>query len=224
MIIDEKVNQPVIEMMAKMHLMKTGGEPCMWKRLRQFLSVVPKDFSHDPIKNQKFIDYGIMSKDELSKEIDDMERELSSCNSPVVFCHNDLLLGNIVFNDGKASFIDYEYGAQNYQALDIGNHFSEFVGVCDQMDYDKWFPKEDFQKDWIKRYLQAFHGKDLVTDQLIHETYVLVNKFSLIANLKWGIWSLVQANNSSLDFDFLDYAKQRLNEYKRRQPVFLAMK
>lgn len=47
-----------------------------------------------------------------------------------MFAHNDLLLGNVIYDEpnGTVSFIDYEYAAYNYQAYDIANHFNEFVG------------------------------------------------------------------------------------------------
>jgi choline/ethanolamine kinase len=42
--------------------------------------------------------------------------------SPVVFCHNDLQEGNILYNDDepdpakkKMTFIDWEYGNYNYR-------------------------------------------------------------------------------------------------------------
>lgn len=57
-------------------------------------------------------------------------------NSPVVFCHNDLLLGNVIYNSDNESvtFIDYEYAGMNYQAFDIGNHFNEFAGITPKYD------------------------------------------------------------------------------------------
>lgn len=47
-----------------------------------------------------------------------------------MFAHNDLLLGNVIYNEheGTVHFIDYEYATYNYQAFDIANHFNEFVG------------------------------------------------------------------------------------------------
>ncbi len=43
----------------------------------------------------------------------------------VAFCHNDLLGGNVLFNEerGDVVLIDYEYAAGNYVAFDIANHF-----------------------------------------------------------------------------------------------------
>lgn len=66
----------------------------------------------------------------LKKEYQMLKSTLSKVNSPIVFAHNDLLLGNILYNQKQESvvFIDYEYTAFNYQAFDIVNHFTEFAG------------------------------------------------------------------------------------------------
>ena len=224
---DPQINQLIIEMFVKMHKMPKAREgACLWDRLRQFLRASPENgfVGGDEDKAKRFKEAGIMSYEQLGKEIDDMEAALKDCGSPVVFTHNDLLLANIIYNkdEGKVTFIDYEYGDSNYLAFDLGNHFTEFVGVGDKLDYDGLYPKEDFQKEWLGRYLTAYNGSK-PTEAEVHELYVLVNKFALTANLQWGIWALVQAKNSSLDFDFIDYAMQRLNEYKRRKEQFLAL-
>lgn len=72
-----------------------------------------------------------MSKVEIQREVNEMKERLSETNNVVVFAHNDLLLGNIVYTESKNSvtFIDYEYACMNYQAFDIGNHFAEFAGI-----------------------------------------------------------------------------------------------
>jgi Predicted choline kinase involved in LPS biosynthesis len=72
----------------------------------------------------------IQPKCKLEEEYAMLKRELSSLGSPVVFCHNDLLLANVIYNSKKrtVTFIDYEYSNINYQAFDIGNHFAEFAG------------------------------------------------------------------------------------------------
>lgn len=66
----------------------------------------------------------------LYLEVKNLENDLGNLQSKVVFCHNDLLLANIIHTDGQVTFIDYEYAACNYQAYDIGNHFAEFAGIC----------------------------------------------------------------------------------------------
>lgn len=66
----------------------------------------------------------------LRDEFSYLYKILEKLKSPVVFCHNDLLLGNVIYTENlkKVTFIDYEYADYNYQAFDIGNHFAEFAG------------------------------------------------------------------------------------------------
>ena len=40
-----------------------------------------------------------LSRDQLTKEIDQLHDILSKLSSPVVFCHNDLILENIIYNE-----------------------------------------------------------------------------------------------------------------------------
>ena len=86
-----------------------------------------------------------------------MEQELIKVNSPVVFCHNDLLSANIIYNETaeKVSFIDYEYGCYNYRGFDIGNHFNEFAGF--ECNYSL-YPDKKFQMQWLRHYLNAFNS------------------------------------------------------------------
>lgn len=67
----------------------------------------------------------------LQSELEDLKQHLSKLGSPVVMCHNDLLLANVILDPShdKVTFIDYEYAGMNYQAFDIGNHFAEFAGT-----------------------------------------------------------------------------------------------
>lgn len=61
-----------------------------------------------------------------------LKKTLLDLHSEVVFAHNDLLLGNVLYNQKEniVTFIDFEYTAYNYQAFDIANHFAEFAGNC----------------------------------------------------------------------------------------------
>lgn len=83
----------------------------------------------------------------LEKEYHLMEQTLPKINSPVVYAHNDLLLGNVLYNQEQENvvFIDYEYTAFNYQAFDIANHFAEFAGNY-FYSYTKYIPHLLFQK------------------------------------------------------------------------------
>lgn len=173
------------------------------------------------------------SKDALIKEVEYLKKHLIELNSPIVFCHNDLLLKNIIYNEktNNVSFIDFEYADYNYQALDIGNHFCEFVGV--ETFNPKLYPDKDFQKVWLRNYLESWfeivfqngikENARNVTDFDVELLYAQVNKFALAAHLYWAFWAIVQAAHSTIDFDFLDYGKKRLDEYYNRRDEFLSI-
>lgn len=168
-----------------------------------------------------------------------IKRYTKSHNSLVVFSHNDLLLGNIIFNESQNSikFIDYEYAGLNYQAYDIANHFNEFAGV-ESPDYSL-FPSRELQLDWLRIYLTSFYSKlsrfyvrqsddesairvpDKVDDAMVSDFYDEVNLFTLLSHFMWAVWSLFQAQNSVLDFDFVWYANVRFDEYFKRKSVLL---
>lgn len=161
------------------------------------------------------------SKAALAKHLNWMEGELSKLASPIVFCHNDLLLGNILYDESKetVSFIDFEYAAPNYQAYDIANHFCEFAGKVKGVsqsfanlnfsfvgvdDYDpSRYPSESFRREWISEYLKSFHDGAHFNDKELQALLDNVEKFSMVAHYFWGVWSLIQAAYSSIDFDFV---------------------
>ncbi|GLV44018.1 easily shocked [Carabus blaptoides fortunei] len=89
----------------------------------------------------------------------------------------------------------------NYQAYDIGNHFSEFAGV-DSVDYS-FYPNKELQWKWLRIYLQTYHQTENISDDMIEELYIQVNQFALAAHLLWGIWALIQAEHSRINFDFI---------------------
>ena len=43
------------------------------------------------------------------------------------------------------------------------------------------------------------------------------NCYALVSHLFWGVWSLIQAKYSTIDFDYVEYSKKRLAELKLRK-------
>ena len=101
-----------------------------------------------------------------------------------------------------------------FQECDVANHFDEMAGV-ENMDFLKNYPTQAFQLDWIKTYLAAYGSPNQPDETQIWNFYVNVNKFSLCYHMMWGLWGLVQASISKIDFDFVAFALSRLNEYFR---------
>ena len=81
------------------------------------------------------------------------------------------------------------------------------TGVAD-VDYSA-YPSPEFQRRWLRIYLETFHGTtelsgdNGITERDISCLYVQVNKFALAAHFLWAVWALIQAEHSTIDFDFL---------------------
>ncbi|XP_054262973.1 ethanolamine kinase 1 [Macrosteles quadrilineatus] len=211
----------VARRLAQLHRLRLHDcqhEPMLWPALDKFIKLIPQQYS-DPDKQKRFASLVAGGVQSLAEECESLRSALSHLHSPVVFCHNDLLLGNIIRTPSSVSFIDYEYAAYNYQAFDIGNHFDEFAGVSD-VDFSR-YPEPQLQQAWLQVYLEEFLGR-FPNDSEVTTLYEQVNKFALAAHFIWGIWALVQAQHSNIDFDFVQYAALRLGEYFKNKSLLLS--
>ncbi|XP_002737227.1 ethanolamine kinase 1-like [Saccoglossus kowalevskii] len=226
---NDKVYPLIASKMAKMHTIKPEDgnaiEASLFQTLRKWYRNCPREFK-DPEKNARF-KKDVVSHEQLGKEVDELGAALKPLNSPIVFCHNDLLLANIIYDEqtNSVSFVDYEYGTFNYQAFDIADHFAEYAGV-DEVDYNR-YPEKEYQLKWLHKYLSDWYTmrgiNKYVTKKDTEILYVQVNKFVLACHLFWGLWALIQSANSAIDFDFLGYGIERLNEYFKRKEEFLSL-
>ncbi|TEA30988.1 hypothetical protein DBR06_SOUSAS9610029 [Sousa chinensis] len=191
--------------MAKIHTIHANGslpKPILWHKMHNYFTLV---------------------KNEINPRYKDLRGfKATTLDSPVVFCHNDLLCKNIIYDStkGHVRFIDYEYAGYNYQAFDIGNHFNEFAGV-NEVDYC-WYPARETQLQWLRYYLQAQKGM-AVTPREVERLYVQVNKFALASHFFWALWALIQSQFSTIDFNFLRYAVIRFNQYFKVKPQVSAL-
>ncbi|KAF8786911.1 ethanolamine kinase 1-like [Argiope bruennichi] len=231
MVRDPDISKLIAGRLARMHNVRSNingmiPQANLFPILYKYLNLIPDSFP-DPIKDEKFKSM-IAPKDKLEEEIECLKEHLVKLESPVVFCHNDLLLKNVIYSREKeeVTFIDYEYADYNYQAFDIGNHFCEFAGV--EKFEPKLYPNKEFQMRWLKDYLEAWYSEnelspDDITEETVENFYIIVNKFALAAHMLWGTWALIQSAHSTLDFDFLGYAKDRLHEYFSKKEEFLSL-
>lgn len=134
------------------------------------------------------------------------------------------------------SFIDYEYATPCPAAYDIANHFAEWSGLS--CDYSV-LPTRSQRRAFIKEYLANFsrhspsanreetegsddsertnvsgrssdrEGIEVSESRLFKE----VDLFRGVPGLYWGVWGLIQAEISHIDFDYGSYAELRLSEY-----------
>ena len=201
--------------LAKFHQIPVQNKQnVLWSRMENFIGLVP-EFNEDIVGNGMFT-----CKQDLVKEFTFLKTMLKHCDSPLVFCHLDLNLPNILYDGTDVHFIDVEYSGCSHPAFDIANHFVEFVGFEEkQLDYIKWFPTREFQLAWLRSYFDAKTAT--YTEADVEALFELVQKFVLCSHLMWGAWSLVQASVSKIDFDFKDFAQQRLCEYARMKSIVI---
>uniref|UniRef100_A0A8C7G6I7 ethanolamine kinase n=1 Tax=Oncorhynchus kisutch TaxID=8019 RepID=A0A8C7G6I7_ONCKI len=67
-----------------------------------------------------------------------------------------------------------------------GNHFNEFAGVKG-IDYSL-YPSSELQRDWLTAYLESYKHS--------------VGLGATVSNFFWGLWAILQARYSSIDFNF----------------------
>uniref|UniRef100_A0A8C1LW70 ethanolamine kinase n=2 Tax=Cyprinus carpio TaxID=7962 RepID=A0A8C1LW70_CYPCA len=230
----EHIRSPAIfrhiaRQMAKYHAIHAHNgwvpQSDLWLRISKFFSLAPTHF-YDPEKDQR-LKSEVPSTACLRDEMIWLQQNLSKLGSPVVLCHNDLLCKNIIYKqqEGNVKFIDYEYAGYNYQAFDIGNHFNEFAGL-NEVDYTL-YPGRERQWQWLRAYLEAYkeyksQGTQ-VSNTEVEVLYVQVNRFALASHFFWGLWALIQAQYSTIDFDFLGYAVLRFSQYFKMKPEVMSL-
>lgn len=155
--------------------------------------------------------------------------------SPVVLCHSDLLLGNIIIPDNYTvptpdtpveplppiksnfiKFIDYEYMLPAPRAFDIANHLAEWQGFdCDREAIPVPSKLNMVMRKFVEGYLQG-KGTQADVDGIIDE----IQAFYGLPGFYWGIWAMIQQEISNIDFDYDKYGAQRLGEYWTWKEMF----
>ena len=148
-----------------------------------------------------------------------------------MFAHCYLLSGNVIIQPRSAttnsgttisdavpivSFIDYEYAAPSPAAFDIANHFAEWGGFdCDHNTLPTQQQRRDFIDHYIKSYFSHLKEKPSSYDerQEAQKLFTEIDIHRGIPGFYWGIWALIQATISQIDFDYASYAEVRLGEY-----------
>nr|XP_010333887.2 LOW QUALITY PROTEIN: ethanolamine kinase 1-like [Saimiri boliviensis boliviensis] len=201
----------------------------LWLKMGKYFSLIPTGFADEDINKRFLSDFP--SSQILQEEMTwmkELQVKEPTLGSPVVLCHNNLLCKNIICSEkqGDVQFTDYEYSGYNYLAYDIANHFNEFAGVSD-VDYSL-YPDRELQSQWLRSYLEAYKefkgfGTE-VPEKEVEILFIQVSQFALASYFFWGLWALIQAKYSTIEFDFLGYAIVRFNEYFKMKPEVTALK
>lgn len=114
------------------------------------------------------------------------------------------------------SFIDYEYATPSPAAFDIANHFAEWGGFDCEHDL---LPTRSERLDFIREYIRGYYSHLSPSqgypdeEEQVQTLFEEVDIFRGIPGFYWGIWALIQATISQIDFDYASYAEIRLGEY-----------
>jgi ethanolamine kinase len=157
---------------------------------------------------------------------------LLTCLPQLVFAHCDLLSGNVIVlpksqlaNGDKSveptvTFIDYEYATPSPAAFDLANHFAEWGGFdCDFSVLPTRAQRREFISEYIDSYFNFLEKKKPGTAATVdkaaevEQLHQEVDHYRGVPGFYWGIWALIQATISDINFDYASYAETRLGEY-----------
>ncbi|GAB1212616.1 hypothetical protein ATERTT37_001760 [Aspergillus terreus] len=194
--------------------------PNMWTVLQKWVLALPSATEEQRSRR-------LQLQKELERAVSELDDGKGLGENGLVFAHCDLLCANVITlpsSDGTATssedeaatvqFIDYEYATPSPAAFDIANHFAEWAGYdCDF----NMMPTRAVRRQFLTEYVNSYtHFKGLpessqkaIVDQLFDD----VDRFRGIPGLYWGVWALIQAQISQIDFDYASYADLRLSEY-----------
>ena len=114
--------------------------------------------------------------------------------SEYVPCHNDLLANNFILTENRGSvkgslcLIDWEYGGMAPPWYDLADMFQEIL-----------IPRE------MEGQLLAIYGEGIDIDRHKYMT----DLFKPFPDIYWFLWSLIQLNLSTIDFDYYQYGKTK---------------
>jgi len=113
------------------------------------------------------------------------------------------------------TFIDYEYATPSPAAFDIANHFAEWGGFdCDFNVLPTRRQRRNFITEYVRSYFDLLpDGKAVDIESEVEKLFREVDIFRGVPGFYWGIWALIQATISTIDFDYASYAEIRLGEY-----------
>lgn len=189
----------------------------LWERLRNWLTQAKRFCSPEACK-----EFGL---DIMGQEIDILEKELEHGYQEIGFCHNDLQYGNIMMDEETRAItlIDYEYATYNPVAYDLANHFCEMAANYHSetphiLDYSV-YPDMEERRRFISAYLASSGNEP--SDAEVEELLVNAEKYTLANHLFWGLWGIISGHVNKIEFDYLEYARQRFQQYWLRKPLLL---
>ncbi len=124
---------------------------------------------------------------ERMNTVQEIERAMSVKPLATVPCNNDLLAENYIDDGNQLWLIDYEYSGNNDPTFELGN-------TCQEMQ---------FNDDQIAGVCAAYFG-EASADKIARMKLNMI-----MSDVGWGLWAAIQANISTIEFDFWGWAIER---------------
>ncbi|XP_073435414.1 choline/ethanolamine kinase isoform X1 [Dendrobates tinctorius] len=230
-----EISSEIAQKLARFHMMEMpfNKEPVwLFKTMEMYLSQISSLSFTQAALVEKF---NKLKSFHLEEEMKSLKVLLESTPSPVVFCHNDVQEGNILLLSSRTShpsdklmLIDFEYSSYNYRGFDMGNHFCEWVY---NYQHDEWpfykaqlsnYPSREQQLHFFRSYLLEICPELGEEERCVQEAAMVieVNRFALASHFFWGLWSILQAKMSTIEFGYLDYALSRFEAYFQQKRLW----
>ncbi|MEX6430685.1 MULTISPECIES: choline/ethanolamine kinase family protein [Ferrimicrobium] len=116
-----------------------------------------------------------------------VRRAMEIAPEPTVPCNNDLLAENFIDDGERVWIIDYEYSGNNEPSFELGNIWSESELSIDQLEV----------------LVRSYYGR---ADRA---TMSRCRLWGLASKYGWTLWAAIQANVSTLDFDFWEWGMEK---------------
>lgn len=115
-------------------------------------------------------------------------------------------------DQNKVTLIDFEYASWNFRAFDVANFFAECMGgTQDGVVRPQLYPTPEFRRAFCHAYLEESAGTK-VSETEIEALLKEVAIFDPLTHLYWGLWAVVQSEGSVIDFPYMKFAEQRLEQ------------
>ena len=128
------------------------------------------------------------------KAMEEVESATQRHPVPSAACHNDLLSENFIVDaDGKMWIIDWEYGGMTDPYFDLGDHVME----------------HPYSRDEEHLLIETYCG---APDERAFARLML---YKALSGVWWGVWAMIQHTVSQIDFDYMEWAMERVGRAER---------
>ncbi|RDW76561.1 putative ethanolamine kinase [Aspergillus mulundensis] len=189
--------------------------PSLWAVLQKWILALPTTTEAQKQRRRSL-------QTELERVVREFDNGEGLGEDGLVFAHCDLLSANVIIlpsegrpeDEKEVNFIDYEYATPSPAAFDIANHFAEWGGFdCDYNMMPTRSVRRGFLTEYVRSYAERRGIPQSLQPEIVDQLCEDVDRFRGLPGLYWGIWALIQAQISQIDFDYASYAETRLGEY-----------